>query len=265
MILLRIHLTEAAVVQMKLRLNKALPHVKSSHRVEALARGLSFRTYAALLEAASGPRPIVQVDATAFCAYLAEHQFTVDGIHHYRAAAAVAVSAVMDATPKLSAWGYGIGRFHRLAGGTRETPYQHHARFLQQRASLLGDNALDQFLLALGLVQRIPATKTIRSGSGSYRLKHIAESNTCALPCGRRIGKGVDMDYVANGVLMAAAFHAGFKAKTHIDELGYVSINVTFNMSKPAIDDLDCRIRPNGACAQDRHRLAERRNGYAAF
>jgi hypothetical protein len=268
MIDLRIHITEPAVAQMKLRLAKALPHVKSSHRVEALARALGFHTYAALRQAASSTDSIVRVDATAFCAYLGEHRFTVHGVHLYRAAATVAVSSVMDATPKLSAWGYGIGRFRRQADGTRETPQERNARFLEQRAYLLGDNALDQFLLALGLVQRIPTTKTIRNGTGSYRLKHIAENNTCALPCGRLIGRSIDMDYVANGVLVAAALHAGFKAKTHIDELGYESVNVTFNMSKPAIDDLDCRVRPNGARAQDRRRMAElrgRRSGHGAL
>jgi len=268
MIDLRIHITEPTVAQMKLRLTKALPHVKSSHRVEALARGLGFRAYAALRQAAGSAQSVVRVDATAFCAYLSGHRFTVDGIQLYRAAATVAVSAVMDATPKLSAWGYGIGRFRRQANGTRETPQEHYARFLEQRAFLLGDSALDQFLLALGLVQCIPATKTIRKGTGSYRLKHVAENNTCVLPCGKLIGRSIDMDYVANGVLVAAALHSGFKASTHVDELGYVSVNVTFNMSKLAVDDLDCRIRPNGAHAQDRRRIVElrgRRSGHGAF
>ncbi len=265
MINLCIAITEASVAQMKLRLNKALPHVKSSHRVEALARGLDFRTYGGLREAASGTYPSVSVDATLFCAYLAKHGFTVDGIHFYRAVASVAVANVMAAEPKLSAWGYGIGRFRRRTGGTPETPYQHHSRFLEERDLLLSDGMLDQFLLALGLVQCIPFTKTIRRGTNSYRLKHIAENNTCSLPCGARLGKDLGVNYVANGVLVAAALHTGFKTNTHLDELGYVSHNVTFNMSKPAVDDLDCRIRPNGGFAQDRRRVAQRRNGNAAF
>jgi len=259
MIDLRITISTNSIAQMKLRLIKALPHVKSSHRVEALARGLGFRTYATLREATRVATTTAQADATDFCAYLAVHGFAAEAEHFYRAAASVAVSNVLAVEPRLSVWGYGIGRLQRRADGTRETSYQHHARFLEQRAHLMDEDALDQFLLALGLVQRIPATRTIRTGSGSYRLKHVAENSFCTFPCGMQFGP----HYVANGALIVAALHAGFRYKTHIDELGYESINVTFNMSKPVIDDLDCEIRPNRAHARDRRRRTElRAHGY---
>lgn len=214
---------------------------------------LGFLTNAALREAAGKSNTTARADATAFCGYLAAHGFEVDSMHLYRAVAAVAVAGVMSREPRLSHWGYHAGRPQRLADGTRETPYQQHARFLAEREYLISDDSLDQSLLALGLVQRIPATRTIRSGSGSYRLKHIAENSTCALPCGTRLAPR----YVANGALIVAAVHAGFGYKTHFDELGYESVNVTFNMKKAAIDDLDCEMRPNGAYAQDRRRMAD--------
>ena len=95
-------------------------------------------------------------------------------------------------------------------------------------------------------------TKTIRKGTGSYRLKHIAENYACTYPEGEKLGP----TYVTNGVLIAAALHAGFRMKTYVDERGYDCVNVSFNMSKPCLDDLDCEIRPNGACAA--HRRATR-------
>jgi len=252
MIDLSIHITVDAIAQMKLHLNKALPDVKSSHRVEALARGLGFRTNAALRQAAGKNSTTARADATAFCQYLAERGFLVEAIHLYRVAAAVAVGRIMASHSRLTHWGYYIGRPQWSVGCARETSYQYHARFLAEREHLMSDEALDQFLLALGLVQRIPATKTIRAGSGSYRLKHIAENSSCAFPCGARFGPR----YVANGVLIVAAVHAGFRYKTHLDEFGYVSVDVTFNMAKPAIDNLDCEIRPDGAFVQDRRRSA---------
>jgi hypothetical protein len=71
-------------------------------------------------------------------------------------------------------------------------------------------------------------TKTVRSGNGSYRLKHVAENYVCAYPEGEKLGP----DYVPNGMLIAAALHMGFKYKTHVDDLGYDTQNATFNMSR---------------------------------
>ena len=40
----------------------------------------------------------------------------------------------------------------------------------------------------------------------------------------------------------------------YLNERGYFSLNVSFNMSKRRLEDLDCEIRPTGARAQDRRR-----------
>ena len=70
------------------------------------------------------------------------------------------------------------------------------------------------------------------------------------LPRGRETRAGLCPD----GMLIAAAVHMGFKYKTHVDELGYDTLNVSFNMSKPLVDDLDALIRPQSGFAQDRAR-----------
>jgi hypothetical protein len=102
----------------------------------------------------------------------------------------------------------------------------------------------------LALLARVPKTKTIRSGTGSYGLKHIAENYVCEYPEGGELGP----DYVPNGMLIAAALHMGFKYKTYVDDLGYDTQNASFNMSKAIIDELDAEIRPRTGFARDRVR-----------
>ena len=58
--------------------------------------------------------------------------------------------------------------------------------------------------------------------------------------------------------------HAGFRFKTYVDHLGYEVVNVSFNMSKVALEDLDCSVRPSGAIAQSRRHRAEMRQ-YKSF
>lgn len=72
----------ARIDALKARLSELIPEVQASHRVEALARGLEFRTWAALLAWKKVPdgdqyRP---VDVEAFVDYLSSHGFEVPGI-----------------------------------------------------------------------------------------------------------------------------------------------------------------------------------------
>jgi len=254
---LSIRITPATIDAIKARLREALPDVKSSHRIEAAARSFGFGTYAAMRHASqSGACHIAGPDGSAFSSYLENRGFKSSPIHIYRAAANVAVTSVMEKGPRLSIWGYGFGQPHWISERKRwETEKERYEKFTKDRAEFLSNGGLDQFLLALALVRRIPKTKTIRKGTGSYRLKHIAENMPFACPDGTKLGPR----YVANGALIAAALYAGFKMKTYVDHLGYDHINVSFNMSKKAIDDLDCEMRPNSGFSQDRARALERR------
>jgi hypothetical protein len=130
------------------------------------------------------------------------------------------------------------------------------AKFRQSRVDLVSDGALGPFLASLAFLANVPMTKTIRRSAGSYFIKHIAENYPCTYPDGEELGPR----YVPNGVLIAAAIQAGFLYKTYIDERGYHDVNVSFNMSKPAIVDLDCEFRPNGARAQQRRNKLEARS-----
>jgi len=187
------------------------------------------------------PAP-VSTDGPAFCTYLTDHGFHETSRPFYLAAGRVAVRAVLDTEPRLTLHGIGVGRPKRKDDGKWETPRELYARVRQSREEYVSDSGVEEFLAALAFVERITPTKTIRPNTGSYRLKHIAEKYTCTYPDGGRLGPR----YVSNGALIGAAIHAGFKYKTFIDELGYDSLNVDFNMSKPALVDLDCEIRSAG-------------------
>jgi hypothetical protein len=257
MFTLEISLSSSALASIKAHVGKNLPDVKSSHRCEAIGRGLGFHTYASALALAGGDTPpIVRVDGAAFTSYLAAHGFAVSGSALYRAAAGAALATIAEAHPILTIWGIGSGQPRRTPSGRWETVEETVAKFRQSRADLVAEGAISPFLASLAFLANVPMTKTIRRGTGSYFIKHIAENYPCTYPNGEELGP----QYVPNGALIAAAIQAGFRYKTYIDERGYHDVNVSFNMSKPTIVDLDCEFRPDGARAQQRRNKLEARS-----
>lgn len=251
MFALNIRITSDRLEAIKTELIRTMSDVKSSHRCEAIARGLGFGRYAsALAGAKAGTVGRILVRGDLFVAYLADHGFAVSAKPFYAAAAKVALRDVADSLPKLTAWGIGVGRPRRKEDGRWETSKELNAKFVRDRKELIGDGAVGAFLTSLAFVGLVTPTKTIRKGTGSYWLKHIAENYVCRYPEGEKLGP----IYVPNGVLIAAALHAGFQIKTYVDDFGYDDLNVSFNMSKPGLEDLDCEIRPDGARAQNRRR-----------
>jgi hypothetical protein len=229
-------------------------HVKSSHRCEAIARGLGFRTYASARAVAQSAIPNrVAAQGGQFVEYLAEHGFVVSAEPFYHALAKVALCDIAKMNPKLTIWGIGVGRPQRRVDGKWESWHDRNTKFVEARDELMSDSAVGPFLTSLAFVAKVKRTKTIRNGTGSYGLKHVAEKLSCTYPEGNSLGP----QYLPNGVLIAAAIHAGFKYRSYVDELGYDVPNVSFNMSKTCIEELDREIRPDGARAQDRRRRAE--------
>jgi hypothetical protein len=252
---LHISITKNAVDALKRELYRRLPDIKSSHRCEAMARGLGFNSYAALLAKAKASEPtIAYVISVKFVEYLIERGFSVKAQTLYLAVSTVALKIVADSNSRLTALGVGVGA-PRFEKGRWQTVHEMNAKFQDERQKLATDGSAEQFLISLQLLDRIVRTGTVRSGTGSYKLKHIAENYRLTYPDGEKIGIG----YVTNGVFIAAAIYAGFRTKTGFDERGYTSLSVSFNMSKPCIDDLDCEIRPNDALAQSRKYKAKMR------
>ena len=115
---LSIPLTARAVEIMKAHLTRAIPHVKSSHRCEVLARGLGSSTYAAVLQvSAQEPSTHVTTDGDAFASYLSSRGFHVSSAHLLRAVGLVALHNVSLEHPRVTVWGIGIGEFQREQDG----------------------------------------------------------------------------------------------------------------------------------------------------
>ncbi len=241
---LRIPSTSVHIERLKDRLRAFLPGVKSSHRVEAMARGFGFNTYAAMLaHVNSDSGNLLQPNHCAFDIYMRLHSFETPLEVFYHAVAAVAIYDVMEQVPRLTAGGIGIGPIRRE--DAKQNPKIFTETFTKEREELLSKKCIGEFLRSLALIKRIAPTKTINPGVGSYKLKHIAENLVCTYPTGKALGPR----YVANGSFIAAAVHAGFKFRDY-----HGSQNVTFNMSRRNVDDLDCEIRPDGSKAQERNR-----------
>jgi hypothetical protein len=240
----------------KLALTKALPEVKSSHRSEAMARGFGYRTHASFLEdARSNKGSIATVDGAAFSDYLVQHGFNVPGSALYRAAAKAALDGVAERFPRLTVAGFGIGDWD-----PKETAAERRKKFDDYRAELASGSAVEPFLASLAFLWRVKRTKTIRPATNSYWLKHIAENYRCTYSGGEKLGPV----YVPNGLLIAAAIHAGFDVKPYTDDYGRETLNAGFNMGKASLYDLDCEIRPDGGRAQAR-RERERQRASARF
>jgi hypothetical protein len=233
-----------------------MPLVKSSHRAEAMARALGFQTNGSLRDAlgASTP-PEVSVSAFAFKEYLTDRGFAIAGTELHRAVAKAALTGIAEQWPRLTIDGFGVGEYSLNADGTWETSRQYRARFDTSRGELISDFALAPFLASLAFLERIERTKTVRPGTGSRWLKHIAEHYECTYPDGEPLGP----TYVANGVLIAAAIHAGFVVKPLKDEYGAELLTAHFNMRKAVLDEMNDRWRPESGRAQDRLRERQRR------
>lgn len=253
---LRILLTLNVIATVKRDLAKLLPDVKSSHLTEAIARGFGFASHASLRAALKQSEVLLSdADGLQFSTFLNDRGDDTKAVIFWHAAARAAIGEVMAREPRLSRWGYYVGRPKRKDDGKIETPREHHARFLVERESLLSDIAVEEFLRGLVLVGQHAPTKTINPRSGSYGLKHRAEKLACTYPDGTPIGPA----YVANGSLIVAAVHAGFSYKTHLDELGYEGVNVTFNMSQTSLDDTLYRFLGSWGLTEKRAKMAAKR------
>lgn len=250
MVELTITLNPTTLDRLKAGLRLTAPEIKSSHRAEALARSLGFATNAELrarLHEEPAPR---RVNPKAFSAYLSERGLPDAASLVLRAAAHAIILTVMDQDDRLHMWGWGGGRPERRDNGRWETNEEHYQRFQAYREELKSVSATEEVLRSIALLSRVPATKTIRPDTDSYRLKHIAQNLECRYPDGEDLGPG----YVANGSLIVAAAHLGFRYRTGQGPDGWDWPNVTFNMSQAHLLELDIETRPNGARAQDRQR-----------
>lgn len=200
-----------------------LPHAKSSHRVEAMARGLGFGSNAALLARVSeGPAPC-SIDNRAFVEFLKPRD--VSDVPYDTLAEAIvrtklshqraAIQAILDREPEISANGY-------RTFDSRRTIAENRASFLASREGMLDAHKVGQFMRAVAFLETKEKAKTVSRKGTSYGYKHEAERFH------NERAPGED-PYVANGLFIAAALHLGFTVKRDGN-----SPNAYINIARPA-------------------------------
>lgn len=257
MFAIEIPIASKVVFALKLELNRALPHIKSSHRCEALARALGYGKYASLLSVMRDDRqrPVRALDTEAFTTYLAAHRFVATEQPLLEAAALALLAQVGEDHAVLGIWGFGPGPWVRGNNGVDETTPERRARFNAERKALCSKESVRPFMTTMAMLANVPKTRTVRPKAWSYWLKHIAESLPSQYPDGRDLGPV----YVPNGVFIAAAITSGFEYRLRYDHNGFLDRNGTFNMPYKVLEDLDVKARPNGARAEARQRRYEER------
>lgn len=151
--------TQRAVEAIKSDLRERLPLIKSSHRSEAIARGLGWRTNAAMRVSLAGGDAERVMDADSFVAYLRGHDFDADGRHFARAGLRVQVRAVMEAHEQLTSFGFGVYQEGRIS------VEEWRKRYAESRAEMLSDAAVEEFERAIEFLGSLELTRRPRVGS----------------------------------------------------------------------------------------------------
>lgn len=208
---------------LKKEIGLLLPDVKSSHRVEAMARGLGWNSNATLRAGlADGPQ-VRTVDEARFTAYLTEHGFTevrsgvlADAVRRSDIAVArEAIRAVMEREPTLTVRGYNT--CSRMSLGERQ------AEFGRNRRSMLTDYHVEQFLMAQEFLLTVLRTQRVTKRVSSYGYKEQVEDF--------QKRKNAPDSYVENGMFISAALDMGFVV-ARIEG----SPNAYFNIGRPKPD-----------------------------
>lgn len=220
------------IEHIKRQLAALLPAVKSSHRVEAMARGLGWNTNAALRAELALSETDRVVDDHAFTEYLDHHGFP--GTFGSLGEAVVrckfsaerdAIATVMEQQPTLTRFGLELPDSPKKM--TRE---ERAAALKNRREDMLRPWAVDEFMKACHFLSQFGQRLTINTRSSSYGLKHEAERFHSELA-----GPVYSYDpYVSNGMLIAAAVHLGFKLK-QVGPNAYFNITTKPGHRVPAV------------------------------
>jgi hypothetical protein len=220
--------SDTAVVSMKADLRQMLPNVKSSHRIEAIARGLGWATNAAMRASLSLGKTQRTLYPDAFSHYLADRGCAAPGQLFFRVVLRAHVQTVMGKNPDLTHHGFGVYEEGRISESERQ------ARFTVNRSEMLSDTALGEFERAVEFLSILELTSAPTSVFHSYNLKHSAERwhRRCGIE-GRW-----EREYVSNGMLLAAAFYLGLRVRraSRTSFVGYLNVSTA---SVRAIADLE--------------------------
>lgn len=214
---------------LKDNLRASVPGTGASLRMEGMARGCGFNTYAGMRERLARGATSVSVNDATFLSFLGHPDVEV-GPRDRTLSHAIARSMlkpVLDQQSTLTERGFdSIWR-----GGPEE---QRKSR--DERTELLAARraetyrsawAVDQFELSLIYLSRQERIKSANRKIGSYGLKHRAENLSRKFGLFTHLG-----DYVSNGMLLAAAYASGFSVTPD----GGDSLNGSLNISMRTVN-----------------------------
>lgn len=219
-------LSQTTLPIIKADLQRAHSNSKSCQRTEALAAGLGCRTYGGLLKSLEAGAVSANVDNLLYCERLDVP--LVDGCGEpsrqlSRAIARGMMHPVLDAQPELTLRGFDS----IWQGDARELALpmtERRAAFQGRRDEAYYDGwSADQFELAMLFPSQQAMNKTLNRDASSYRIKHHAEGLSRHFGMFKELG-----NYVSNGMMIAAAYAAGYTVKP----IRHTSYNAWFNISK---------------------------------
>lgn len=202
-----------AIASIKSDLTKLLPKVKSSHRVEALARSLGYTTYASLRVASQNPVAFPgEVRWDQYDSYLREHGFPPSAAPLFIAVAKESIRQLLEKEPYLTM--DGISKKPWLVrNDKKETWDEYKERFSSSKEEFFENGSIEQVLRSLAFIPVYQETEAATRQQNSYGLKHKAEKHPSTYPDGSKLGPG----YVAQGAFVVAALLLGFSYREYED------------------------------------------------
>ncbi|TAJ82888.1 hypothetical protein [Reyranella sp.] len=185
---------------LKAELSILAPSVQASHRVEAMARGFGFGTYAALVAAIGKGAVLCAIDDRAFAEFLRERNG--EDLPYgtlSKTVASMKLKAILSQDPALSANGF-------RTNDPRLSLEENRSNFDASRQCMLGIDYVEQFVRAWEYLETLEKSKSVSRRRTSYGYKHNAEQFHKAANPG-------DDNYVSNGMFIAAALSLGFSVK----------------------------------------------------
>lgn len=217
---MRVYLNSNHVRILKRRALEAMPNVSASCRVEALARGLGFNTYAGLRSALNAGSVLAEIDEKAFTEHLHRKGTQVGPRVLQRVIIRTLLEPIIEANPWLTTHGFGVPR-HRYS-----TAEAFREEMESSRQEFSKDKTCDQFELALIMLQRCERRKTLNRDFHTYNLKHTAENLS------REMEFRTELDnYISNGVFIAAALYEGFEVR----RISWDSLSGYLNISSKSV------------------------------
>ena len=211
---------------LKTNLKKYHPEAQASRRIEAAARGLGFKSYAALLHKLKQGPTLVEISDANFCQFLEAQE--ADGTRNRslsRSMLRIATNKILEQEPRITARGFDSLR-PQTNSEMKMSLEERQAAFEERRNETTRDLEMDELELALIYLDMQDARKTLNKDYSSYSLKHRAENLSRKQKQYTHLG-----DYVSNGMLIIAAKIRGFKCK----QVSYQSPNAFFNISSKTV------------------------------